>query len=82
MQYLIMCKSLTASQLCRKALESIGISATVTKAPQELRSNGCGYSLSVYRDIDRAITELRSRTLQIGKVYFRQSGGDYRELHI
>ena len=43
MQILIMCRSLTRAQRSELLLERRGIGASVVKAPQALRENGCGY---------------------------------------
>ena len=79
MKYLIMCKSLTNAQRAAVLLERRGITATVVKAPQSLRQNGCGYALSLYRRLGEAVALLRDSRLPIGKIYLRNEDGSYRE---
>jgi Protein of unknown function (DUF3343). len=82
MKYLIMCKSLTNAQRSALLLERKGISASLVKAPQNLRANGCGYALSIYRRLPEAISILKSANLLTGKVYRREEDGSYREAEL
>lgn len=79
MKYLIMCKSLTNAQRAAKLLERRGISASVIKAPQHLRANGCGYAVSVYRRLGEAAALLKEADLLNGRIYIRREDGSYRE---
>lgn len=79
-QYLIMCRSLTYAQRAQKQLESLGISASVVKAPQGLNTSGCGYAVSVYRRADEAISTLSARNMINGKIFKRTEHGDYIEV--
>ena len=81
MKYLILCKSLTNAQRAALVLERRGIGATVVKAPQHLRANGCGYALSLYRRLGEAVSLLKNADLLTGKVYLREADGSYREAH-
>ena len=53
-QYLIMCRSLTNAQKSVKLLERSGIFGSVVKAPGELSGKGCGYAVSLRRDMEVA----------------------------
>lgn len=79
-QYLITCRSLTSAQKTAQLLERNGINSTVIKAPQGLSNAGCGYAVSVYRNISYAVSLLRSARLLNGKVFEKQENGAYREL--
>ena len=79
MKYLIMCSSLTAAQRSALLLERRGIGASVVKAPQQLRANGCGYAVSLYRRLGEAVAILKSANLLKGKIYLRKDDGSYRE---
>ena len=79
MKYLIMCKSLTNAQRAAMLLERRGISAVVVKAPQHLRTNGCGYAVSLYRRLDEAAAMLKEANLLTGRIYIRSEDGSYRE---
>ncbi len=79
MKYLILCRSLTNAQHAALVLERHGIGATVVKAPQHLRANGCGYAVSLYRRLGEAVSLLKSTRLLTGKVYLRKADGSYRE---
>lgn len=80
MKVLIMCKSLTNAQRCALLLERRGISASVVKAPQNLRGNGCGYAISLFRRSREAVEVLRDSKLLTGKIYYRSEGGEYLEV--
>ena len=80
MQYLILCKSLTNAQRGALLLERRGLSASVVKAPQNLRGNGCGYALSLYRNPEEAAALLKSNQLLTGKIYRRAEDGRYLEV--
>lgn len=79
MKYLILCKSLTNAQRGALLLERRGLSAAVVKAPQSLRTNGCGYALSLYRRLPEAVEILKNGNLLAGKIYIRLEDGSYRE---
>ena len=80
MKYLIMCKSLTTAQRGALLLERRGISASVVKAPQHLRGRGCGYALSLYRNLEEAVMTLQNARLLTGKIYCRLDNGEYQEV--
>lgn len=80
MKYLILCKSLTNAQRASLLLERRGLSASVVKAPQHLRENGCGYALSLYRRLDEAVSLLQNDSLLTGKIYRRLEDGSYQEV--
>lgn len=79
MRYLIMCRSLTAAQQCRDQLMGQGIPAQVTKAPGDLRKNGCGYAVSIYKSVERAVRLLSDKNMLTGRVYFEDANGEYKE---
>ena len=81
-QYLIMCTSLTNAQRSQRLLERAGINASVVKAPQGLNTLGCGYSLSLYKGIDEAISILWRNNMLKGKVFMRQQNFDYTEVKL
>ena len=80
MNVLIMCKSLTTAQRGALLLERHGISASVVKAPQHLRGSGCGYALSLYRNLPEAVQSLKNSGLLTGKIYRRLENGTYLEV--
>ena len=80
MKVLIMCKSLTNAQRCALLLERRGISASVVKAPQNLRGNGCGYAVSLFQRFHEAVEVLENSKLLTGKIYYRSEGGEYLEV--
>lgn len=80
MKYLILCKSLTNAQRAALLLERRGLSASVVKAPQHLRENGCGYALSLYRRLDEAVSLLQNNRLLTGRIYQRLEDGSYQEV--
>ena len=80
MKYLIMCKSLTNAQRAALELTRRGIDASVVKAPQSLRENGCGYAVSLYRRLEEAVGILRNARVLTGKIYRRSDDGSYREV--
>lgn len=80
MKVLIMCRSLTTAQRGALLLERRGISVSVVKAPQHLRGNGCGYALSLYRNLPEAVQSLKNSGLLTGKIYRRLENGEYLEV--
>ena len=80
MKYLIMCKSLTNAQRAALLLERRGLIASVVKAPQSLRSNGCGYALGLRRRLGDAVRLLKQQGLLTGKIYVQDAEGVYTEV--
>ena len=79
-QYLITCRSLTSAQKTAQLLERNGINSLVIKAPQGLSNAGCGYAVSIYRNISYAVSLLRSARILNGKVFEKQATGAYKEM--
>ena len=75
-----MCSTLTWAQRAQRTLERAGISAAVVKAPQKLSENGCGYAVSVYRRVDEAFGILKKTGLIKGRIFRRESGGEYTQI--
>ena len=79
-QYLILCRSLSTAQRASRALERAGTTAVVVKAPAGLSKNGCGYGVSLRRDLTAALSVLDRARIPYGKVFSRPEGGEYREV--
>ena len=80
MQILIMCRSLTRAQRSELLLERRGIGASVVKAPQALRENGCGYAVVPHRHPAEAIALLRENGLLNGRIFRLEGNGRYTEV--
>lgn len=82
-QYLIMCRSLTYAQRASRLLESLGITATLARAPQALSGNGCGYSVIVsFKRGPRAVSILKDADLLQGRVYIKNEDGGLKEAEL
>lgn len=80
-QYLIMCTSLTYAQRAKKLLERYGISTALVKAPQGLNTMGCGYALSLHKNLNEAVAILKKNNLLKGKIFMRDEG-EYMEVKL
>lgn len=79
--YLMMCRSLTYAQRTARVLEKAGITAIVTKAPQELTTDGCGYCVKVSeRRLADALVSLNRAGLPPVKVFVSRAKGRYSEV--
>ena len=66
MHILILCRSLTSAQKAARVLQSNGIFAAVTKAPQSARADGCGYGVKLAeRNADAAVALLNEAGVTI-----------------
>lgn len=77
-----MCTSLTNAQRCQKLLERSGINTSLVKAPQGLNTLGCGYSLSLYKGINEAVSLLRKNNMPRGKIFVKEGSLDYKEVNL
>lgn len=76
MYYLLICRSLTHAQRTVKQLEKSGITAVVTRAPQELLPEGCGYCVKLSgRKYEQARKVLSRPDLVPEKVFVRYEDG-------
>ena len=78
-RYLIMCRSLTYAQRANSALERAGITASISRAPQGLTGNGCGYCIRV-RHFQSALNVLNRANAAYGKLYRAEPDGRYVEV--
>lgn len=70
MNYIIMCRSLTYAQRAARILESEGIYAALTKAPQGVTPEGCTFGVRVAeRHLGRALASVRVAGIKVGKVF-------------
>lgn len=80
-RYLIMCRSLTYAQRANSALERAGITASISRAPQGLTGNGCGYCIRVAeRYFQSALNVLNRANAAYGKLYRAELDGRYVEV--
>jgi hypothetical protein len=81
--YLLTCRSLTYAQRAAKALEHAGVTAIVTKVPQLITSDGCGYCVKVSaKHVSNALIALKDAELYPIKIYVLYADGNYGEVKI
>ncbi len=81
LHYLLMCRSLTYAQRASRALERIGITAIVTKAPKSATGQGCSYCVKVSeKNLIRAIKTLSDAGLGPIKIFLVTSDGSVSEV--
>ena len=82
LQYLIMCRSLTYAQRAAKALERVGITAIVTRAPQGSSAKGCSYCVRVSEmRMPDALRVLKKSGLGPGRILLQQENSTFLEVH-
>ena len=78
---LILFRSLTYAQRAAYVLERSGITATVRKAPPGLTDRGCTYSVRLRgQHLGNALSLLRRKGLERGKVFMIQPEGGFQEV--
>jgi hypothetical protein len=83
MQYLLICRSLTYAQQGARALERVGITATVSRVPKTITTRGCAYCIIVSAKAkERALTQLRGLELGPERVFLRREDGSFQEVEI
>ncbi len=81
--YLLICRSLTYAQRAAKSLEHAGITAIVTKVPQHISPDGCGYCVKVSsKNISNALVALKNAGLYPLKIYVLYADGNYGEVNL
>ena len=76
-----MCRSLTYAQRASRALERIGISAIITKAPKSATGQGCSYCVKVSeKNLTRSIATLGDAGLGPTKVFLVTGSGSVSEV--
>lgn len=81
--YLLICRSLTYAQRTAKILERAGITAIVTRVPQHLSSDGCGYCVKISsKNISNALIALKNAELYPIKIYVLYADGNYGEVNL
>jgi len=67
---IILCRSLTRTQRAAAALQSAGVFASVTKAPQRANPGGCAYGVKIgERNLAAAREVLRRENIACGKLF-------------
>jgi len=76
MYYLLICRSLTYAQRAVRELERTGITATVTRVPQSIDIEGCGYCVKIAeRHFARALDILRATEIYPKKIFIQYDDG-------
>lgn len=79
--YLLICRSLTYAQRTAKALEHVGITAIVTRIPQMITTDGCGYCVKVSaKHVSNALIALKDAELYPLKIFVQYADGNYGEV--
>ncbi|MFB0919586.1 MAG: DUF3343 domain-containing protein [Oscillospiraceae bacterium] len=81
LHYLLMCRSLTYAQRASRALERIGITAIITKAPKSATGQGCNYCVKVSeKNLTRSITALNEAGFGPTKMFLVFGDGSVSEV--
>ena len=81
LHYLLMCRSLTYAQRAARALERIGVTAVITKAPKSVSKQGCGYCVKVSeRRFQSAVKTLDAKNIPYGRLFRIDDDGGYTEV--
>ncbi|NLH01631.1 MAG: DUF3343 domain-containing protein [Clostridiales bacterium] len=81
LQYLLMCKSLTYAQRASRALERLGITAIITKAPKSVTGQGCSYCVKVSeKNLVRSLSILKDAGLGPVRVFLVSYDGSVSEV--
>ncbi len=76
-----MCRSLTYAQRASRALERIGITAIITKAPKSATGQGCSYCVKVSeKNLTRSIATLNTAGLGPTRIFLVLDDGSVREV--
>jgi len=80
-QYLILCRSLTYAQKAARALERVGITASIMRVPKEIGREGCAYCVKVSeRRFEAALSVLKNTETRITRVVLMTPEGELREV--
>jgi len=81
LQYLLMCRSLTYAQRASRALERIGITAIITKAPKSVTGQGCNYCVKVSeRNLVKSLSTIKEAGLGPSRVFLVSHDGSVSEV--
>lgn len=81
--YLITCRSLTYAQKASRALERVGITATIMRTPKCLSKEGCSYCVKVSeRRGAPALAILQEADIRISRVFLLYPTGKTREVSL
>ena len=70
MQFILLCRSMSAAQRAFRALQAAGIFASVTKAPQSANPAGCTYGVKIgARNLEAAMNILQENRVEVKKVF-------------
>jgi len=74
---------MTQAQRTARTLQSAGIFAAVTKAPQSVNPGGCTYAVKLgAQNLARALETLRGQGLPIGRLFTLDGRGVFREAEL
>ena len=81
MNYLLLSRSLTYAQRAVKSLKRIGISAVITRIPQSISVDGCGYCVKINdKNLAGSIIELKSAGISPGRIFEIYDDGSCKEV--
>ena len=81
MQYILLCRSMSAAQRASRALQDVGIFASVAKAPQRTNPGGCTYGVKIgARNLTAALKILQENRVEVKMVFSYAPNGEISEV--
>ena len=81
-EYYITFRSITFAQRALRELESVGISCLLSRTPQHIAAQGCGYCVRLKQGWRQARELLSSRQVSYSKVYGMRKDGGLQEIRL
>ena len=79
--YLILCRSLTYAQRTAYALERVGITAPIQRAPSAIAEEGCSHAVRVSEyQLKKALSALARANMMPSRIFLSGQDGGYREV--
>ena len=79
--YYFRCRSITYAQRASRTLERAGVHCGITKLPQRLSDDGCGYSLKISdKYYHKSYALLKNAGFDFIRIYASRNNLDYREV--
>lgn len=78
-EYCLSFRSVTYAQRAKRILDGAGIFCYLHRAPSALAAGGCGYCVSLRKDVQLGVQLLKAAGIPYSRIFGKMAAGEYQE---
>lgn len=78
-EYCLTFRSVTYAQRAKRLLDGAGIDSYLHRSPSALADGGCGYCVSLRKNVRAGVQALKAEGVSVSRVFGKTAAGEYQE---